>query len=180
MSTGVSNGLLQQWPKVQKGLSTLLQCLGLEPHHINNDASQSQPQSQSQCTAASGDDTANGRPAGSSSGVRLADPGAEDCAAMHCAAATEPGAAGGDAPSHPAGCGGNGGSSSSSSSSSAELPWDALFHHVMGDKRKAAAGEELPLTGVGEDTDRRLSSIFVEPFDMQVGLWTSSATTMCM
>jgi hypothetical protein len=65
---------------------------------------------------------------------------------------------------HPAGCDGNGGSSSSG----AELPWDALFHNVMGDTRKVAAGEELPLTGVGEDTDRRLSSIFVEPFDMQV------------
>jgi hypothetical protein len=61
------------------------------------------------------------------------------------------------------------------------LPWDALFHHVMGDKRKVAAGEELPLTGVGEDTDRRLSSIFVEPFDMQVGglTWFCGVRVAC-
>ncbi|WIA36095.1 hypothetical protein OEZ86_007446 [Tetradesmus obliquus] len=30
--------------------------------------------------------------------------------------------------------------------------------------------KELPLTGVGEETDRKLSSIFVEPFDMQPGV----------
>jgi hypothetical protein len=88
---------------------------------------------------------------------------------MGCAAAAEADAAAAEAAGsavYPAGCDGNSGGSSSSG----ELPWDALFHHVMGDKRKVAAGEELPLTGVGEDTDRRLSSIFVEPFDMQVGV----------
>uniref|UniRef100_A0A383W5Y0 Uncharacterized protein n=1 Tax=Tetradesmus obliquus TaxID=3088 RepID=A0A383W5Y0_TETOB len=162
---GISNGLLQQWPKVQKGLATLLQCLGLQPqgnNGNNNNNGTSQPESESQSQPQSECAAANGNGASSSSGVRLADPGAEDCAAMGCAAAAaEPDAA---AAAAAGSCGGG------SSSNSGVLPWDALFHHVMGDTRKVGAGEELPLTGVGEETDRKLSSIFVEPFDMQPGV----------
>jgi hypothetical protein len=44
-----------------------------------------------------------------------------------------------------------------------------LFHHVLGDSQVVPAEQEVPLTGVGEHLDRRLSSVFIEPFEMQVG-----------
>jgi len=52
----------------------------------------------------------------------------------------------------------------------AGLPWPVLFHHVMGDCQLVPPDQEVPLTGVGEQLDRRLSAVFIEPFDMQVGL----------
>jgi hypothetical protein len=44
-----------------------------------------------------------------------------------------------------------------------------LFHHVMGDSQLVPPEQAVPLTGVGEHLDRRLSSVFIEPFEMQVG-----------
>ncbi|KAF6251997.1 NRDE protein-domain-containing protein [Scenedesmus sp. NREL 46B-D3] len=161
---GVSNGLLQQWPKVRKGLSALLQCLGVEPSCTSSSTQQPHMQPQSRphadCTAGPGD-----RPARASSQPVSSTDSGHDCAAAGSAAgAAEPdaadAAASGLESEKVGGC---------SSSSGAELPWGALFHQVMGDTRQVAAGEALPLTGVGEDTDRRLSSIFVEPLDMQPG-----------
>ncbi|KAF8059408.1 TANGO2 [Scenedesmus sp. PABB004] len=104
---GVSNGLLQEWPKVRKGLASLLSVLGL-PADQQEQQPQQQPQQESQ-----------------------------------------------QQPQEP---------------QQQELPWAELFGGVMGDATKVAEGEALPLTGVGEELDRRLSSIFVEPFEMQPGV----------
>lgn len=53
-------------------------------------------------------------------------------------------------------------------SNGGELPWQVLFHQVMGDSQLVPLDQEVPLTGVGEHLDRRLSSVFIEPFEMQV------------
>lgn len=50
-----------------------------------------------------------------------------------------------------------------------DLPWPVLFHHVMGDSQLVPPDQDVPLTGVGEHMDRRLSSVFIEPFEMQAG-----------
>lgn len=55
-----------------------------------------------------------------------------------------------------------------------DLPWPVLFHHVMGDSQLVPPDQDVPLTGVGEHMDRKLSSIFIEPFEMQashLGQW---------
>jgi hypothetical protein len=70
-----------------------------------------------------------------------------------------------------AGGSGGGPDASGSSDSAGELPWQVLFQTMMGDSQLVPDHLAVPLTGVGEQLDRRLSSVFVEPFELQVGGW---------
>lgn len=51
-----------------------------------------------------------------------------------------------------------------------QLPWNAIFEEVMGDREKVLDEAELPDTGVPKDMERNMSSIFVEPFQHPVSL----------
>ena len=46
--------------------------------------------------------------------------------------------------------------------------WDSLFDGVLGDTAKVQDERDLPQTGMPAFIEKELSSIFVEPFQLQV------------
>ena len=46
--------------------------------------------------------------------------------------------------------------------------WDAIFDGVLGDRAKVSEESQLPQTGMPASVEQELSSIFVEPFLLQV------------
>jgi hypothetical protein len=46
--------------------------------------------------------------------------------------------------------------------------WDAIFDGVLGDRAKVSDESQLPQTGMPASVEQELSSIFVEPFQLQV------------
>jgi uncharacterized protein with NRDE domain len=160
LPAGISNGLLQEWPKVQKCRLALANVLELPHPSPPADAQQQQQQQEQQSQAAMGEHQlpdnvhkaaggANGPNAASSmsgtpAAVTAADGQPSSEHAVAAVAAAEAAAAADD-----------------------ELLWPVLFH-AMGDSQMVPPEQEVPLTGVREHLDRRLSSVFIEPFEMQV------------
>lgn len=114
---GVSNGLLQQWPKVHKGVAALQRCFSVQatastadqPHHTCH----------------------------SQSGSALASSNSSD--PSHCNRSGSKAA--------PASAAAAGKDNNGSNAGSGDLPWHMLFDSVLGDTRTVGPGEELPLTG---------------------------------
>jgi hypothetical protein len=50
----------------------------------------------------------------------------------------------------------------------AAAAWDAIFDGVLGDRAKVSDESRLPQTGMPASLEKELSSIFVEPFQLQV------------
>ena len=48
------------------------------------------------------------------------------------------------------------------------MPWDSLFRTVLGDREQVRDEALLPPTGMPLETERALSSAFVEPFSRAV------------
>jgi hypothetical protein len=140
-AAGISNGLLQEWPKVHKCRTALASVLEL-PH----------PEPPPAAAAANG-------------GSSIPEPVGSSSAPAAAAAAGEVVAGGNSAGTDPAIA-----AAEAAAAADGELPWPVLFHHVMGDAQQVPPEQEVPLTGVGEQLDRRLSSVFIEPFEMQVGV----------
>jgi hypothetical protein len=153
-AAGISNGLLQEWPKVHKCRTALANVLEL---------THPEPPAASAPTAAADGGSSNPEPVGNSSAPAAAAAAAAESAVLACdnGAGTDPAIAAAEA-------------------ADGDLPWPVLFHHVMGDVQLVPPEQEVPLTGVGEQLDRRLSSVFIEPFEMQVsvaaggGKWVES------
>lgn len=161
---GISNGLLQEWPKVHKCRQALATALEL-PHLAPEPAAQAQtPAAVGAATpaAASGTEASTAAPTSVSAGTAGGSLAQDNAAAVE---PTPPAAAAGaaDAAAAVAAAG-------AAAADDAGLPWPVLFHHVMGDCQLVPPDQEVPLTGVGEHLDRRLSAVFIEPFEMQVGL----------
>jgi len=56
--------------------------------------------------------------------------------------------------------------------------WDSLFDGVLGDPAKVQDKRELPQTGMPASIEQELSSIFVEPFQLQVPALPLSTTSL--
>lgn len=55
--------------------------------------------------------------------------------------------------------------------------WDSLFDDVLGDRAKVQDKRDLPQTGMPAFIEQELSSIFVEPFQLQVPALPLSTTS---
>jgi hypothetical protein len=120
----VSNGLLQQWPKVEKGLAALVDCMDLPTSTLTSAAAtEEKPEGE----AGSGSKMDNSRYTDTT-----------NKAAMPSAAAAAAVGNNGDADAESGGCG--------PGAAGQVIPWQGLFQQVMGDSSRAAA-HEVPLTG---------------------------------
>lgn len=58
------------------------------------------------------------------------------------------------------------------------FPWQHVFDDILGDKRKLQETSQLPQTGMGDETERSLSSCFVEPFEFRGSLYGTRSQTV--
>jgi uncharacterized protein with NRDE domain len=174
LHAGISNGLLQEWPKVQKCRQALANVLEL-PHPSPPAAAQQQQQqaatqeqqlpdkAQPAAAAAPADaETASETAADNANGIL---PASDATAGTSAAAPEEDGKPSSEQAADAAAVA----AAEAAAAADEDLPWPVLFHHVMGDSQLVPPEQAVPLTGVGEQLDRRLSSVFIEPFEMQVG-----------
>jgi len=133
---GVSNGLIQRWPKVRRAVRQLREVLGLAP----------------EAAAATAAGAAAAPPAAAGAGgdeARTAAAAAAVAASLDAKSSEPPGATAATNPPPIAG-------------PDYQVPWDALFGRVLGDARALAAGDaRLPRTGVPRRVEAALSSVFV-------------------
>lgn len=219
LDSGISNGLLQEWPKVLKCKQAMSDVLDLHAgtapqqqaaegqQHPGAAAAHPQPpasvQQQSAAALHSAVECCASKPAGIHTAATAADPPFDAHQVLPAAGEGAAAAAGATA-----GCGSagpvtvaaaDGGSDAAVGTASAEqsravagasgsddaaagaggvtspcgvrecdLPWALLLNNVMGDSARVPDDQEVPLTGVGEQLDRQLSAIFIQPFEIQV------------